>query len=114
MRTILLAAAVVGVIAATADVGFIQATLSPRPSIQGVWKITELMTTGANATKNSNPQPSLYIFTARHYSTIVINGTQARLPVPAFKNPDEPTDAEKLAMYDMVRKSSAFRATRWC
>ena len=111
MRAFLMAAAVVGIVAATTDVGFSQAKPSTSPSIQGVWKITELVRTGADATKNSNPQPSLYIFTARHYSIISVNGTQARPPVPAFKNPDKPTDAEKLATYDMWQPVAANSGT---
>jgi hypothetical protein len=106
-----MAAAVVGIVAVTAEVGFSQAKPSTSSSVQGVWKITELVRTGADATKNSNPQPSLYIFTARHYSIIAVNGTQARPPVPAFKNPDKPTDAEKLAMYDMWQPIAANSGT---
>jgi hypothetical protein len=101
MRAFLLALAVVGIVASMSDVAFTQAKPSPSPSIQGVWKITNLVRTGANAAKNGNPQPSLYIFTARHYSIISVNGTQARHEVAAFKNPDKPTDAEKLAAYEM-------------
>ena len=111
MRAFLVAAAVVGVVVVSADVGFGQAKPSTNPSIQGVWKITELVRTGANATKNSNPQPSVYIFTARHYSIMSINGTQARAAVPAFKNPDKPTDAEKLATYEMWEPVTANSGT---
>jgi hypothetical protein len=66
MRRLLIAAALAGIVASASDVGFTQAKPSPSPSIRGVWKVTESVRTGANATKNSNPQPSLYIFTARH------------------------------------------------
>ena len=111
MRAFLVTAAVVGVVFVSADVGFGQAKPSTSPSIQGVWKITELVRTGANATRNSNPQPSLYIFTARHYSIISVNGTQPRPQVPAFKNPDKPTDAEKLATYDMWQPFAANSGT---
>jgi hypothetical protein len=101
MRAFLVAAAVVGVVASAVNIGFTQAKPSTTASIQGVWKITELVRTGANAANIKAPQPSLYIFTPRHYSIISVNGTQARPAVAAFKNPDKPTDAEKLAMYEM-------------
>ena len=111
MRRLLIAAAVVGIVASVADVGFTQAKPSTTASIQGVWKITELVRTGANAANIKAPQPSLYIFTPRHYSIIAVNGTQSRPPVPAFKNPDKPTDAEKLAMYAMWQPVAANSGT---
>jgi hypothetical protein len=101
MRAFLLSLAVAGMVASMTNVGFTQAKASTSSSIQGVWKITELVRTGANAANIKAPQPSLYIFTPRHYSIISVNGTQARPAVAAFKNPDKPTDAEKLAMYGM-------------
>ena len=111
MRGFLVTQAVVGIVAVATAVAFGQAKPSTSQTIQGVWKVTELVRTGANATKNSNPQPSLYIFTARHYSTIAVNGTNARAPVPEFKNPDKPTDAEKVAMYDMWEPVAANSGT---
>jgi hypothetical protein len=110
MRAFLIAT-VVGIVVSTAGVGFGQSKPSSSPPIQGVWKVTELVRTGANAAKIGAPQPSLYIFTARHYSIIAVNGTQARPPVPAFKNPDKPTDAEKLAMYAMWQPVAANSGT---
>ena len=68
--------------------------------IDGVWKITEVVTTGANASTVSNPQPSLLIFTRGHYSWINVNGTTPRTPSPAAKNPGNLTDAEKVARYN--------------
>jgi hypothetical protein len=111
MRAFLLALAVVGMVASMTDVGFTQAKPSTTASIQGVWKITELVRTGANAANIKAPQPSLYIFTPRHYSIISVNGTQARLQVPAFKNPDKPSDAEKAATYDMWQPVTANAGT---
>ena len=78
MRAFLAAAAVLAVVSAAANVGFTQAKPSATASIQGVWKITELVRTGANAANVSAPQPSLYIFTPRHYSIMSVNGTQTR------------------------------------
>lgn len=94
----LFAAAVVGIVAAATDVGFSQA--KPSASIQGAWKVAEIVTTGANAVTNTNPQPSLYIFTNRHYSITSVNGAQVRPKAEAAKTPSALTTAEKLARYE--------------
>ena len=78
-------------VAATAVAGLMALVVAPllspsraasQESIQGVWRITEVTTTGPNASTNKSPQPSLYIYTARHYSLIRINGTTARPDLP--------------------------------
>src|SRR5262245_12223213 len=78
-----------------------QSRAASQPTLQGVWRVTEITTTGPNASKNSSPQPSLYIYTAKHYSLMRINGTTPR--------PDLPTDqvatataAQLLAVYGPV------------
>jgi hypothetical protein len=68
--------------------------------IDGVWKITEITTTGANAATNKSPQPSLLIFARGHYSWINVNGTTARKQRAAAAAPGKLTDAEKIAAYD--------------
>lgn len=68
--------------------------------IDGVWKVAEVLTTGANASTNSSPQPSLVIFTRGHYSYISLNGASPRPAVPPAKDPAKLTDAEKLARYE--------------
>lgn len=68
--------------------------------IDGVWRITEETTTGANATSNKSPQPSLLIFARGHYSWISLGGTTARKQRPAVATPGKPTDAEKIAAYE--------------
>jgi len=74
-----------------------QAT-APNP-IDGVWKITEVVTTGANAATVSSPQPSLLIFARGHYSWLSVGGTTPRTQSPAPKDPANLTDAEKAARY---------------
>jgi hypothetical protein len=69
-------------------------------SPQGVWRVTEVVTTGANASANKNPQPGLYIFTKQHYSIISVGGTAPRTSPAAPKDPANLTDAEKLARYE--------------
>lgn len=51
-------------------------------SIAGVWKVTEVTTTGEKAGTKAVTQPSMYIFTKKHYSVIYVASDEAR-PVPA-------------------------------
>lgn len=71
------------------------------PSLEGVWKITSVVTTGANAASNAKPQPSLVIFTKGFYSYISVNSDAPRPNIPAAKDPNKPTDAEARAFYAM-------------
>jgi hypothetical protein len=68
------------------------------PSIEGVWKITNLTATGANPTTNPSPQASVYIFSHGHYSVVADSGPAPRTAA-SVKDPANPTDAEKLAKY---------------
>lgn len=67
--------------------------------IDGVWKITEVVTTGANAATIAAPQPSLLIFARGHYSWLSIGGTTPRTQSPPAKDPAKLTDAEIAARY---------------
>lgn len=60
------------VVAVVALLAVISAVLlgQSEPSIQGVWRVTEVTTTGSNASTNRSPQPGLYIFTGKHYSLV--------------------------------------------
>jgi hypothetical protein len=80
-------------------------------AVEGVWKITEVVTTGANAATNAAPQPSLVIFARGHYSTLSVNGTSARTAVTPPKDPANPTDAEKIAFYEHWRPFGANAGT---
>ena len=84
---------------------------SPPSPVEGVWKITEVVTTGANAATNSSPQPSLVIFAMGHYSIISVGGTTERTAVPPPKDPNNLTDAEKLAFYEHWRQVTANAGT---
>lgn len=68
--------------------------------IDGVWKIAEVVTTGANAATNATPQASLIIFTRGHYSWVNVTGTAPRTQTPPPKDPARLTDAEKIARHD--------------
>jgi hypothetical protein len=87
-----------------------QVTSKPSP-VEGVWKITEVVTTGANAATNASPQPSLVIFAMGHYSMLSIGGTTARTAVTPPKDPANATDAEKIAYYEHWRPFSANSGT---
>lgn len=76
-------------------------TSAQAPSLQGVWRVSEIVVTGANASTNTSPQPGLYVFTKQHYSIVTVNGTAARKDVSPAKDPARLTDAEKIARYDM-------------
>ena len=91
-----LALIVVVLVVGVVGISFAQTT----PSLQGVWRVTELTVTGANASTNKSPQPSLFIFTKQHYSIVTIVGTAARKNIANPANPDKLTDAEKLARYE--------------
>ena len=74
----------------------VSAQNSTRKPIEGVWKVTEIVVTGADAVNVATPQPGLIIFARKHYSVMWIPGNQPR---SLFKGED-PTDQEKIAAYD--------------
>ena len=55
---------------------------SRSPSIQGVWKVTQVKTTGANPQTVANPQPGLYFFTKSHYAIMTVGSDKPRPDVP--------------------------------
>jgi hypothetical protein len=74
-------------------------------AIQGVWRVTEVTTTGPNASTNKNPQPSQYIFTPKHFSLIRINGTTARPDLP--QDMTTATAAQLVAVYGSALSAQA-------
>lgn len=69
-----------------------QASSGAKSPVIGVWKVVETQTGPVT-------QPSLFIFTARHFSRMIVAGSQARTP---FKDQANPTAAEKIAAYDSI------------
>ncbi len=68
-----------------------------RNTLLGVWRITEVSVNSPDTTWTSkNPQPGLYIFSDRHYSTILVRGTEDRMPFT-----DDTTDEEVLAAFQI-------------
>ena len=81
------------------------------PAVQGVWKVSDIVATGANATTNNSPQPSLVIFTAGHYSYLSVNSVAERPVVPPAKDPAKLTDAEKIARFEQWNPFTAQSGT---
>jgi len=77
---------------------YAQSGAASQSSIQGVWQITQVTTTGPNASTNSSPQPSQYIFTPKHYSIVRVNGTKAR-PDLTRDQEQSASAAQLLAVY---------------
>jgi len=74
----------------------VSAQSSTKKGIEGAWKVTEIVVTGADASNVPNPQPGLMIFTRKHYSVMWIPGNQPR---SLFKG-EGPTNEEKIEAYD--------------
>ena len=70
--------------------------------VEGVWKVTEIVVTGANASTNSKPLPGYYIFTKNHYSIMTENGTTPR---PSGVG-NASSEAERLAAYSAFAANS--------
>jgi len=68
--------------------------------IDGVWKIAEVVTTGANPATNSSPQPSVIIFARGHYSWLNVGGATPRKQSPTRATPGKLTDADKVARFE--------------
>ena len=75
-------------------------TAQTTPSIQGVWRITEIVVTGDGAGVNKTPQPGLLLFTKQHYSMVYLNASSARKDFGAAANTNKLTDAEKVARFE--------------
>src|SRR5215472_18806075 len=73
------ATAVAGLIALVGASLFSHSGAASQPTIQGVWRVTEVTTTGKGAATNKSPQPGLYIFTAKQYSLVRVTASTARL-----------------------------------
>lgn len=56
-------------------------------SFEGVWRITKVVRTGANAGTNTHPQPGLEIFYRGYYSIVRDNSSDPRKPSPLLTLP---------------------------
>ena len=82
--------------------------------VEGVWKIAEVIPASSNTAEKptpiTNPQPGLLIFTKGYYSVVLVTGRNARTSVDP-KDPQNLTDAEKLAFYEQWRAFAANSGT---
>ena len=69
-------------------------------SLEGVWKITKVVKTGADPRVDTHPQPGLQIIYRGYFSIVRDNGSDLRKASPPPKDPANLTDAEKAARYD--------------
>ncbi len=46
--------------------------------VEGVWSLTEVTTTGTDGSTKQSTQPSMYLFTKKHYSVIYVSSADAR------------------------------------
>ncbi len=70
---------------------------SPNEQLVGAWLITETTVTTPDSTStNSSPQPGLYIFTDRHFSNMLIQGSERRALLSDTRSAEE-----RLAAYDV-------------
>lgn len=80
-----------------------------KPSIQGVWRVIEVTTTGPDGFHNREPQPGLFIFTRRHYSIIRDGSREVR---PTVTDPNNITAAEALAIFGpLMAQSGSYEVT---
>jgi len=89
MRLLIVFAVILGGAAIAA-----QSAPTSRARVQGVWRIAEF----AHYTEptNSRPQPSLYLFTGRHYAMLRVTSSAPRV---APVDPDRASAAELLAVW---------------
>lgn len=104
MRKFLAAMVSVGILASATNAALSQSTPATAPSVEGVWKGVSVVVTGANPYTIPERLPMMVIYTKRHYSVLAQDGDGRQLPrevPPPFKTPGKPTDAEKLARYEL-------------
>lgn len=75
-------------------------SVDPADQLRGVWERREVTRNEAGeVTKDTEPGPSLYIFTENHYSIVGMRASEAEA---RYTTPWTPTDEEKLARYAAV------------
>ena len=78
---------------------------------EGVWRISEEILPGTNTATTIDPQSSLIIFTRGYYTEVFVMRGQPRAPGPPPKDPQNLTDAEKIARYEQWRPFAANSGT---
>jgi hypothetical protein len=93
-------AAVAALAFATAAAGAAAQETPTAASLEGVWKVSKVVTTGAGARVDTHPQPGLQIIYRGYFSIVRDNGSEPRKPSPSAKDPTNLTDTDKAARYD--------------
>lgn len=79
---------------------------TPTDSLVGVWEGTSVVRTGTNPYTIEKRLPAVTIFTRGGYYSSLGQDNQGprppRKPLPPLKTPGKPTDAEKIALADLV------------
>lgn len=69
--------------------------------LEGTWKTEEItLTQGPNAGTISDPQPSVFIFTKKHYNIMYVRGTEPRPLLDEEANRTSLTEAEVRATFE--------------
>jgi hypothetical protein len=103
MRQLLVAIAVLVAIPPSME-GVEQSEPATAVSVEGAWKGVSVSVTGADAHTIPTRLPMMIIYTKRHYSVLAQDGDgrqSPRLVPPPLKTPGKPTDAEKIALYEL-------------
>ena len=108
MKKMLFFTATITVLLLTANTSFAQ----KKNQLEGVWKVVEVIISSKDSTSTvSTPQPGLIIFTKGYYSILAVRADKARTAVEPAKDPQNLTDAEKIARYDSWRPFTANSGT---
>jgi hypothetical protein len=81
-KSLLTAGVLVGVLIAIAQIVSFAQRGSSNAAVIGVWRVSEVTTTGPNGRKTTNPQPGVRIFTQRYYSIDEVTSDAPRPELP--------------------------------
>jgi hypothetical protein len=75
--------------------------------IVGVWKLVEVKITGEKPETVTSVQPSLYIYTKKHYSTVLVAAKEPR-PVPKDNSTLSADELRKIYVTDFVANAGTY------
>lgn len=85
----------------------VSAKAQTRSGIEGVWKLGEVTTTGENAATKQATQPSMYLFTKKHYSIIYVRGDAPRAEIADAKTATA-DDLRKVFVDDFIANAGTY------
>ena len=104
MRGFLVATATIVVLTSAGTAVLSQGKPTPASLIVGVWRGTSTVVTGTGARANPNRHPNVFVYTKNHYAFLAQDGEPPkpiRQAVAPPKDPNNLTEAEKLARYEL-------------